>query len=277
MDSPIRQITVRIEAEADVPALRYGATRVEVFSDLVTPPNGLWISLSVTDSGRGLTADEVHRLFKRFAQADPSKDGACQSFRRNSLSGLQAWLALVSASLFRRRSSSCTAASSRSSLRRAAALASCVYPFQPRPELTIKTALLHPGAASDVPHRPAAAAGRALELHPQEAEPTIATNLSSYLSSYLRHRDDARGEHCRASSCATGFNVDSAYPRRGGAEFSGDVCVYRLSFRTQDNPINQAVLKRQLLIKKYAVTVANNGQEALDILFAASTPRIDCW
>lgn len=49
------------------------------------------------------------------------------------------------------------------------------------------------------------------------------------------------------------------------------------SFPTQDNPINQAVLKRQLLVKKYAVTVANNGQEALDILFAASTPRIDCW
>jgi CheY-like chemotaxis protein len=36
----------------------------------------------------------------------------------------------------------------------------------------------------------------------------------------------------------------------------------------EDNLINQKVMKRQLMIEKFVVTVANDGQEALDILQA---------
>lgn len=38
----------------------------------------------------------------------------------------------------------------------------------------------------------------------------------------------------------------------------------------QDNEINQKVLKRQLLSKHYVVTLASDGQQALDILQAES-------
>jgi hypothetical protein len=42
----------------------------------------------------------------------------------------------------------------------------------------------------------------------------------------------------------------------------------------QDNIINQSVMRRQLQLANIIVTVASNGQEALDVLLAASTSLI---
>ena len=58
--------------------------------------------------------------------------------------------------------------------------------------------------------------------------------------------------------------------------FSSSRCVARLlrgpfadCSSTQDNLINQKVMQRQLKLQKFEVTLANHGQEALDILLAA--------
>lgn len=68
-------------------ARRVGKTQVQDTSDTV------WISVGVRDTGRGLTPDELERLFTRFAQARPRSDQSVvsrsRSIFRADLAGLR--------------------------------------------------------------------------------------------------------------------------------------------------------------------------------------------
>lgn len=72
-DSRERRVTVRISAHAQQPPMRSSAKRVSQ-----PLPNTLhdsvWVSIAVIDTGRGLSAEELDRLFARFAQANPRSD-----------------------------------------------------------------------------------------------------------------------------------------------------------------------------------------------------------
>lgn len=72
-DSRERRVVVRICAHEIQPPIRPQAMRVSQ-----PPPNTLqdsiWITIAVEDTGRGLSDDELKRLFARFAQANPRSD-----------------------------------------------------------------------------------------------------------------------------------------------------------------------------------------------------------
>ncbi|GAA5985176.1 hypothetical protein JCM10908_002555 [Rhodotorula pacifica] len=73
LDSNERRVTVRITAHETQPPLRPQAMRVSQ-----PPPNVLhdsvWVTIAVEDTGRGLSEEELKRLFARFSQANPRSD-----------------------------------------------------------------------------------------------------------------------------------------------------------------------------------------------------------
>lgn len=72
-DSARRSIVVHVEAYESQPPLKPQAMRVSQ-----PPPtqlsNGVWVVVAVEDTGRGLSEEELKRLFARFSQAKPSSD-----------------------------------------------------------------------------------------------------------------------------------------------------------------------------------------------------------
>ncbi|BGO94298.1 hypothetical protein NBRC10512_002748 [Rhodotorula toruloides] len=72
-DSSDRRIVVHIEAFETQPPVNPQAMRVSQ-----PPPtelaNGVWVVVAVEDTGRGLSEEELKRLFARFSQAKPSSD-----------------------------------------------------------------------------------------------------------------------------------------------------------------------------------------------------------
>ncbi|GAA5982210.1 hypothetical protein JCM5350_007698 [Sporobolomyces pararoseus] len=75
-DIPHRKITIRIEAYSSRPAERSGVMRVSSLgSDSQEEnPNSVWIVVGVADNGRGLSDEELRKLFARFSQANPRSD-----------------------------------------------------------------------------------------------------------------------------------------------------------------------------------------------------------
>lgn len=69
-------ITVRISASTDPPPQRAGGLRVGQvdFEDTSHYLSPVWVTCSVTDTGRGLSAEEMRILFERFAQVRPKTD-----------------------------------------------------------------------------------------------------------------------------------------------------------------------------------------------------------
>ncbi|GAA6012992.1 hypothetical protein JCM11491_000931 [Sporobolomyces phaffii] len=75
-DIPQRKITIRIEAYSSQPPERPGVMRVSNPnpSSQVSGANSVWIVVGVADNGRGLSDEELLKLFARFSQANPRSD-----------------------------------------------------------------------------------------------------------------------------------------------------------------------------------------------------------
>ncbi|GAA6059978.1 hypothetical protein JCM10212_001327 [Sporobolomyces blumeae] len=68
-----RKIVIHIEAYAESPPLRPNVMRISpsIESDV---PNSVWIAVGVEDNGRGLSEEDLRKLFARFSQANPRSD-----------------------------------------------------------------------------------------------------------------------------------------------------------------------------------------------------------
>ena len=75
-DAPSRKIAVHLEVYASTPPpISPSALRVpESFEPATSVTDPVWITVSVQDSGRGLSGDDMTKLFHRFAQANPKTD-----------------------------------------------------------------------------------------------------------------------------------------------------------------------------------------------------------
>ena len=73
LDSKERRVTVRITAHDTQPPLRPQAMRVSQPAPNLLHDN-VWITIAVEDTGRGLSEEELKRLFARFSQANPRSD-----------------------------------------------------------------------------------------------------------------------------------------------------------------------------------------------------------
>ncbi|KAK4055384.1 hypothetical protein OIO90_003222 [Microbotryomycetes sp. JL221] len=73
-EAPCRRITVQIDAYDGPPPERTTAMRISQPQNLALAPGHVWVSVGCQDSGKGLSADELKKLFARFTQANPRSD-----------------------------------------------------------------------------------------------------------------------------------------------------------------------------------------------------------
>ncbi|SCZ87449.1 BZ3500_MvSof-1268-A1-R1_Chr2-2g04915 [Microbotryum saponariae] len=73
-DTPERRIVVHLNAYDTRPPTRRNALRVSEPSLDLVPPHNVWIVVGVEDTGKGLSQEEMKRLFARFQQVNPRSD-----------------------------------------------------------------------------------------------------------------------------------------------------------------------------------------------------------
>lgn len=73
-DSDRKRIVIHVEAFAKQPPLREQAKRVVASNEVADTDDVVWLAIGVEDSGRGLSSEELDKLFARFSQARPRTD-----------------------------------------------------------------------------------------------------------------------------------------------------------------------------------------------------------
>ncbi|KAK4047296.1 hypothetical protein OIV83_005474 [Microbotryomycetes sp. JL201] len=73
-ESKRRSIAIHVDAFEKPPEPREGAMRVKYTVPAQSDSEMVWLSIGVEDSGKGLTKEELNKLFARFAQANPKSD-----------------------------------------------------------------------------------------------------------------------------------------------------------------------------------------------------------
>ncbi|KAL8290344.1 hypothetical protein RQP46_002602 [Phenoliferia psychrophenolica] len=75
-DADVKKITVRLDAlDVLLPRPTHGI-RIPDVEEKTLPSGSVWLVIAVQDSGRGLTEDDLTRLFNRFSQAHPKYGGS---------------------------------------------------------------------------------------------------------------------------------------------------------------------------------------------------------
>ncbi|SCV70300.1 BQ2448_1694 [Microbotryum intermedium] len=222
-DTPERRIVVHLNAYDTRPPTRRHALRVsEPSLDLVAPHN-VWIVVGVEDTGKGLSQEEMERLFARFQQVNPRSD-------QYGGSGLGLF---ISSELVALHSGYIEVESvpGRGSMFRFA----------------IPAATSQPPATADALLPPLPLTTVAMMAPPQRTKRAAPSRP-------LLNGD--RTDLCKVARLGDPAEAEKL-PKR--------ILV------VEDNLINQKVMTRQLKLAGYAVTVANHGREALDILLAEAT------
>ncbi|GAA5973125.1 hypothetical protein JCM11641_006280 [Rhodosporidiobolus odoratus] len=233
-DASTRRIVVHVQAFDSQPPIRPHALRVS------QPPHvqlqdAVWIAIAVEDSGRGLSDEELRRLFARFSQANPKSDqyggsglGLYVSKKLVELHGgyIEVESQLGMGSIF----SFCIPAD------RAAP------PTSPVTRPPVSSLSMAPTARVK---RPASAGGPEISKPANAKRPLTSPSMDS----------------TKASKSSRMSVSPPPTPSVGTQRI----------LVVEDNLINQKVLTRQLKIAGYEVQVANNGQEALDALAADNT------
>ncbi|GAA5891499.1 hypothetical protein JCM6882_004493 [Rhodosporidiobolus microsporus] len=229
-DAPTRRIVVHIQAHESQPPLRAHALRVSQ-----PPPiqleDPVWIVIAVEDTGRGLSDEELKRLFARFSQANPRSDqyggsglGLYVSKKlielHNGFIEVESRLGVGSIFSFSIPAERASPPSSPVNLPTGTAMSMAPTARLKRPSTATETSKTAPLASPTTIKRPL-------------ASPTM--------------------ESTKAMKSGR-MSVSPTSERKGPTR----VLV------VEDNLINQKVLLRQLKNAGFEVTVANNGQEALD-------------
>ncbi|KAI5477386.1 hypothetical protein MNV49_006453 [Pseudohyphozyma bogoriensis] len=230
-ESPTRAITVHIEAfNTEEPPVRENSHRVFQPTALLEPNDDkVWVVLGVQDSGKGLTSEELKKLFARFSQANPKSDQYGGSglglYISKKLVGLHGGFIEVESS--------------------------------PGVGSTFRIAI----PSKRMPNVASGALGggelpSAGSLH----HPSTSQSSRGKRPSKRKSMDTAGGS---SSSGLTSAPAKTDAPTGTVEEEVKPAKVHVL-----DNIINQKVLTRQLRMQDYDVTVADNGREGLNLLLA---------
>ncbi|GAA5867623.1 hypothetical protein JCM3774_001533 [Rhodotorula dairenensis] len=211
LDSKERRVTVRISAHETQPPMRPQAMRVSQ-----PPPSSqntsVWVTIAVEDTGRGLSDEELKRLFARFSQANPRSD-------QYGGSGLGLY---VSKKLVELHSGFIEVESQ--------AGVGSIF------SVTIPTERAAPAERQPAP--PPITLPARIAKRPHSASPSETTKASK----------------------TTKVGTPTTSASRDCAEPPVHVLV------VEDNEINRKVLNRQLKNAGYTVSMACDGQQALDAL-----------
>ncbi|GAA5864241.1 hypothetical protein JCM8547_001304 [Rhodosporidiobolus lusitaniae] len=229
-DAPMRRITVHLHAFESAPPQRPHAMRVSN-PPAVETEDVVWVSISVEDSGRGLSEEELKRLFARFSQANPRSD-------QYGGSGLGLY---VSKKLVELHSGFIEVESRLGT--------GSIFSF------SIPAARAGPPLA---PVTKQAVSGLAMAPTARVKRPTSSAGSDSNKPAPMAKRPLNSPTIESTKAVKSGRLSQSPAP----VEPTGPPRVLVV----EDNLINQKVLLRQLKNAGFEVTVANNGQEALDEL-----------
>ncbi|KAM0756019.1 hypothetical protein T439DRAFT_320710 [Meredithblackwellia eburnea MCA 4105] len=228
-DSQVRNITIHLDAFEKAPPPSANGVRVagpETPSE--TPEGAVWLVIGVQDSGKGLTSQDLKKLFARFSQANPKTD-------QYGGSGLGLYVSKMLVELHRGYVEVVSIPGEGSVFRCAIPALRATLPVNGEQE-----AMMGPSKPLALPmnrtsKRPLSSGGLSrtppLSSPASTAPPPSTTHAAKPISP-----------------------IDPSEPLH--------------VFVVEDNLINQKVLTRQLKNQGYIVSVASDGREALDTLIA---------
>ncbi|GAA6013850.1 hypothetical protein JCM10207_008212 [Rhodosporidiobolus poonsookiae] len=226
-----KRITVHIQAFPTQPPTREGALRVSQ-----PPPveldDAVWIAIAVEDSGRGLSDEELTRLFARFSQANPRSD-------QYGGSGLGLYVSKKLVELH----SGFIEVESRLGV-------GSIFSF------SVPAQRASPPSSPVV--RPAVSA-MAMVPTVRAKRPSSATSETAKVVGLAKRPHTSPTIESHKSPKSSRMSVSPEPPRERESRTLRVLVV-------EDNLVNQKVLVRQLKNAGYETQVANNGQEALDML-----------
>ncbi|WAR54824.1 hypothetical protein PtB15_4B442 [Puccinia triticina] len=272
-----RSVTVRVDVFTKCPeprphVRRIGTLRAEV--EAVAPEDLVYAKVSVQDTARGLSPEELAKLFSRFVQANPTQDqyggsglGLYVSHRLienhggfievMSTKGQGSVFSFVIPTKRSVRPPVTNSASYNQSVKRGFTRAineEEVVEMQPA------SALLPGGTI-------AAGSGINSRLPSPDIHPTPVTD--QHLSSPQRViTQPLRDEKSMMRVSESSQSIPALERRDSGSQPTHVLVV-------EDNTINVKVIKRQLTIKGYIVSVAMDGREALNRLYADASGTSD--
>ncbi|KAI9609221.1 hypothetical protein KEM48_002928 [Puccinia striiformis f. sp. tritici PST-130] len=268
-DGP-RSVTVRVDVFTKCPepranVRRIGSLRTEV--EAVAPEDMVYAKVSVQDTARGLSPEELSMLFSRFVQANPTQD-------QYGGSGLGLY---VSHRLIENHGGFIEVMSTKGQ----GSVFSFVIPTKRsvRPPITSSSSFNH---RSKRGFTRAVNEEEVVDMQPASAllpGGTIAAGggISSRLSSPDIHPNPAADQHSPCLEKITPQRVKEEKLTMSVSESSDSLTGLERRdpglhpthvLVVEDNTINVKVIKRQLTLKGYMVSVAMDGREALNRLYA---------
>ncbi|KAI5479085.1 hypothetical protein MNV49_004083 [Pseudohyphozyma bogoriensis] len=239
-ESATRAITVHIEAFDTEPPTRENSHRVSQPTSPLQPVDGnVWIVLGVQDSGKGLTSEELKKLFATNPKSDQYGGSGLGLYISKKLVGLHGGFIEVESSPGVGSTFRIAIPSKR--------MPNVSPPESPGVGSPLSTgSLLHP-LSSQGP--------RSKRASKKRYEDGAGSTSSLSLPGAVAEADPV--------SMGSGMPTGLVAPR---AEVVNPPKVHVLV--VEDNIINQKVLTRQLRMQDYVVTVADNGREGLHLLLA---------
>ncbi|KAA1080835.1 hypothetical protein PGT21_023090 [Puccinia graminis f. sp. tritici] len=272
-----RSVTVRVDVFTKCPeprphVRRIGSLRAEV--DAVAPEDLVYAKVSVQDTARGLSPEELSKLFSRFVQANPTQD-------QYGGSGLGLY---VSHRLIENHGGFIEVMSTKGQ----GSVFSFVIPTKRsvRPPITSSTSYSHGGKRG---FTRAINEEEVVEMQPASALlPGGAIAAGGGINSRLPSPDIhsspvaecalpgpenitsplVSAEKPILRECTSSDSFAALQPREPGSQQTHVLVV-------EDNTINVKVIKRQLTLKGYMVSVAMDGREALNRLYADASETSD--
>ncbi|MBW0462467.1 hypothetical protein O181_002182 [Austropuccinia psidii MF-1] len=254
----LRRVTVRVDLFTKCPGPRPNVRRIgsmKVEPDHMPVENLVFASVSVQDTARGLSPEELATLFSRFAQANPTQD-------QYGGSGLGLY---VSHRLIENHGGFIEVSSTKG----VGSVFSFVVPAKRGSKLVLRNG---PAEASMTKGQIQSSLNdQAAEMQPVSAFlPIGAMGISSRLSSPECHSSSCLVSNMKAGSTPLRLTHEEMLGSGSKSEAIG-FCSNSQPVHVlvvEDNLINIKMIRRHLIQKGYIVSVAIDGRKALDLLYA---------
>ncbi|KAI8457393.1 hypothetical protein BY996DRAFT_6411686 [Phakopsora pachyrhizi] len=249
-----RKVTVKVDIFTSCPEPQPDGRRIGNLRPLQAKPGNemVFAQVAVQDTARGLSAEELAKLFARFAQANPTQD-------QYGGSGLGLY---VSHRLIENHGGFIEVVSTKGPRKG----------VKSRIAMNLLEVLVGRGFARSIKQHEAPEMRPASTLLPAGSMP-LSGALNRYPSpdgqknhSFQKHL--RRKTMSNSSLSSRKINSEASVQTSPPYDLTSSMSKAAHVLVVEDNLINVKVIKRQLTLKGYAVSVAMDGRKALDVLYA---------
>lgn len=243
---PSRKITVRLDASEQRPTDQSCGVRFapapHCRPSIPSADGGIYLCITITDTGPGIIDNELENLFQRFSQASP------KTYAQYGGSGLGLWISKeLSAKLGGQIGvASNTSAAGEKGPRHGSTFAFYVQGKRcPAPsEITAQAVLLEK------------------EMEPQRMSVGTMTMLDQGIAAITAHLESTTPTLEKTESRSLPPLAETTVPMEiDKDDDETDILI------VEDNLVNQRVMRKQLVRAGFRVSVANHGKEALELMY----------